>query len=76
MKLPNWALIAGFAVLGWMFLSKSKKNTALKPVGTADLLSSLAGQQVTLGNGNVMDTSNGVVYDPLTGAYTNVFTGV
>ncbi len=78
-------MIGAVAVLvGLLMLSKNKKAAAVKTVGGAPvstgatqaaLLATLANTQITLANGAVLDTGNGVIFDPITGSYTNTLTG-
>jgi uncharacterized membrane protein len=75
MKNSNLIIIGALAALAAYLMFSKKTPAAPSVASTAGLLSTLANQQVTLANGNVLDTGNGVVYDPLTGNYTNTMTG-
>ncbi len=76
-------LIVGALALAVLFMAqKSAQAKAVKTVGGAPaagsqaaLLSAIAGTQVTLANGATLDLGNGVIFDPVSGKYVNVYTG-
>lgn len=77
----KYLIIAALAALGLFVVQKSARASAARTTmgaqpfnAQAALLSTLADTQIELANGAVLDTGNGVIFDPLTGNYTNLFT--
>lgn len=73
-------IVFAMAALALLVIKKSraapKANAGAPAFGTqAQLLANLAGQVVTLAGGAVLDTGTGTIFDPVSGRYTNVYTG-
>lgn len=77
----GYLIVGAIAAAVLLLVAKKIGNAKPKTVGGAPvsgqaaLLATLANTQVTLANGAVLDTGNGVIFDPITGQYTNVYTG-
>lgn len=83
MKNGEIVMLVAVAAGAFLLLSGKSQGAQLAPfdgenplgLKAAAMDSVFGSLQATLGNGNVLDTSTGVVYDPLTGNYTNIYTG-
>lgn len=85
MKKNEILILCAAAAVAFLFLGKKAgaggaNNApfvgANTPSGKNTALDSIFGSiQATLGNGNILDTQTGVIFDPLTGNYTDIYTG-
>lgn len=76
LMLAALAAVALFVVQKSARAATARTTMGAKPFNaSAALLSTLANTQIELVNGAVLDTGNGVIFDPLSGSYTNTFTG-
>lgn len=64
MKTQTIIILGALAALGILVMRRSVAGQAVLP-----------GAQYELSTGHVIDTGNGVIYDPTTGDYVNVLTG-
>lgn len=78
----KYLILAAVAAVGLFLVQKSAKAGAARTTmgaqpfnAPAALLSTLANTQIELANGAVLDTGNGVIFDPITGNYTDTFAG-